>query len=428
MLREIDIKKKHSDNDFIKSLPSHPGKEFEIKKRLDKLRGINNSSNNNNSNNNNNNNNNINNSNLFGLGPGGDPPILPRIEDFLDNSRPPPQPPSIKLGENLFKSETPPLFPSLANEFDVNAKIRAPPPNISTCGIGNDLFGSQAASAIRENKTKTHKEVDDFLYELPEKMPDLELGDELVNTLGTEAQSLFDKDSLTKKEEEDEVLKNLMEEYDIENIRDTMDETAQVPESIYFFYGGDSDEFVKALEFIGLSPINREFSAFLLSDLGRKTITENKLSIHVESGDIFYDNHNTGEKFYSFLLSQQNDEAAYIPKKSSYKNSFETYIDSFLQSFSIDDQEKFNLLAFKNSKYLFYHFNDFIKAHGNPRYRLLHTRKMLDSVGIKKIEEKNKQFLIEKIIHGIEFENLYATNSERKPEIMSTIGRNYRIA
>ena len=38
LLREIDIKKKQSDSDFIKSLPSHPGKEFEIKKRLDKFR------------------------------------------------------------------------------------------------------------------------------------------------------------------------------------------------------------------------------------------------------------------------------------------------------------------------------------------------------------------------------------------------------
>ena len=81
----------------------------------------------------------------------------------------------------------------------------------------------------------------------------------------------------------------------------------------FFFNGGDSDEFVKALEFIGLSTINREFSAFLLSDLGRKTMTQNKLSVHVESGDIFYDNHTTGENFYSFLFSQQNDEAAYIP-------------------------------------------------------------------------------------------------------------------
>ena len=32
LLREIDLKKNQSDSDFIKSLPSHPGKEFEIKK------------------------------------------------------------------------------------------------------------------------------------------------------------------------------------------------------------------------------------------------------------------------------------------------------------------------------------------------------------------------------------------------------------
>ena len=31
-------------------------------------------------------------------------------------------------------------------------------------------------------------------------------------------------------------------------------------------------------------------------DLGRQVMVENKLSIHVESGDIFYENHNTGEK------------------------------------------------------------------------------------------------------------------------------------
>ena len=143
------------------------------------------------------------------------------------------------------------------------------------------------------------------MYELPEDFPDLTLGDGLLNSLGVEAQNLFNQDaSLTKKEEQDEILKDFMEEYKIDDIRDTMDETAQVPENIYFFYGGDSDQFVNALEFIGLSPINREFCAFLLSDLSRKTMTENKLSIHVESGDIFYDNHNTSENFYSFLLSQ----------------------------------------------------------------------------------------------------------------------------
>ena len=97
-----------------------------------------------------------------------------------------------------------------------------------------------------------------------------------------------------------------------------------------------------------------------------------------------------------------------------YSNTFEEYISKFLQQFSIDNQETFDLLSFKNSKYLFYRFNDFIKAYGNPRYKLLHTRKMLDTVGVKKLEEKNKQFLIEKLIHSIEFEDLYATNPKKK--------------
>lgn len=39
---------------------------------------------------------------------------------------------------------------------------------------------------------------------------------------------------------------------------------------------------------------------------------------------------------------------------------------------------------------------------------------MLDTVNVKKIEEKNKQFLIEKTIHSVEFTDLYATNPEKK--------------
>ena len=92
LLREIDINKKQSDSDFIKSLPSHPGKEFEIQKRLDRLRG----KNSNNFKRNNNNNNNSNNFGSSGLSlfdrssDIGAPSSLPTIEDFLDGgSRPP---------------------------------------------------------------------------------------------------------------------------------------------------------------------------------------------------------------------------------------------------------------------------------------------------------------------------------------------------
>ena len=51
---------------------------------------------------------------------------------------------------------------------------------------------------------------------------------------------------------------------------------------------------------------------------------------------------------------------------------------------------------------------------------------MLDTVSIKKIEEKNKQFLIEKLIHSVEFEDLYATIL-KKLEILQIMEGNYRI-
>ena len=89
----------------------------------------------------------------------------------------------------------------------------------------------------------------------------------------------------------------IIDEYDIPGMKETMDETGKMPDNIYFFYGGESQKFVDALELLGISPINRDFDSFLLSDRRRKTMIQNKLSIHVESGDIFYDNHNTEENF-----------------------------------------------------------------------------------------------------------------------------------
>ena len=91
LLRDVDIKKRQSNSDFIQSLPSQPGKEFEIQKRLDRLRGISN-------------NNNRNDQGRVG-GSGGDggtnldlnnygsPPSLPTTEDFIENGAPPPLPP-----------------------------------------------------------------------------------------------------------------------------------------------------------------------------------------------------------------------------------------------------------------------------------------------------------------------------------------------
>ena len=53
--------------------------------------------------------------------------------------------------------------------------------------------------------------------------------------------------------------------------------------------------------------------------------------------------------------------------------------------------------------------------------------KIKDSIGLKKIEERDKEFLVEKIIHGVEFQNPYENSIEKKSEMIKTVDKNYKI-
>ena len=47
------------------------------------------------------------------------------------------------------------------------------------------------------------------------------------------------------------------------------------------------------------------------------------------------------------------------------------------------------------------------------RQTIKHTLKVKDSIGLKKTEERDQQFLVEKIIHTVEFKNLYESSIEK---------------
>ena len=52
-------------------------------------------------------------------------------------------------------------------------------------------------------------------------------------------------------------------------------------------------------------------------------MTNNSLSIHSESGDIFCQNDHTRKDFYNLLLARQDKKTPFIPKRISYRNGFE---------------------------------------------------------------------------------------------------------
>ena len=55
------------------------------------------------------------------------------------------------------------------------------------------------------------------------------------------------------------------------------------------------------------------------------------------------------------------------------------------------------------------------------------TQKLKDSIGLKKIEERDRQFLIENIIHSVEFKNRYKNSVEKKRKIIETVEIKYKI-
>ena len=84
-----------------------------------------------------------------------------------------------------------------------------------------------------------------------------------------------------------------------------------------------------------------------------------------------------------------------------------------LPSFSIDKIEKPDMLSNKNAKYLLYKFNDWTESLGAEKLLIRHSSKVNDIVGLQKIEEKDKQFLIEKIVYEVEKKGPYAIETEK---------------
>ena len=70
----------------------------------------------------------------------------------------------------------------------------------------------------------------------------------------------------------------------------------------------------------------------------------------------------SNENFSNFLLIQQDETKQFIQKRVLYHHSFERYMKQFLSRFSLEENENFDLLTNKNSKYLLYKFNNWIES------------------------------------------------------------------
>ena len=55
---------------------------------------------------------------------------------------------------------------------------------------------------------------------------------------------------------------------------------------------------------LGLTGDNSDFIDYLYSMQGEQMLQENSMSIYLDTRNLFYDNFNTQESFYDFILNQ----------------------------------------------------------------------------------------------------------------------------
>ena len=75
-----------------------------------------------------------------------------------------------------------------------------------------------------------------------------------------------------------------------------------------FFEAGQNKEFEDKVKLIGLSSDSIEFLEFLQSSFCQEVLMENKLKIHIESGNIFFNNLDTNQFIYGFFFKQQENQ------------------------------------------------------------------------------------------------------------------------
>ena len=147
----------------------------------------------------------------------------------------------------------------------------------------------------------------------------------------------------------------------IENLEEILsDIERKSPFEFEFFTGGKNKKFDGFMRGATLSPDNLEFLDFLQSDQCKQIFIENKLKINVESGNIYYDNTDTNEGILDFIFNQQNPVTGDIPYNFTYGDSYKIYFNWLITGFDSYKKAKLDILRFKNAKYLFYCFNNFL--------------------------------------------------------------------
>ena len=187
---------------------------------------------------------------------------------------------------------------------------------------------------------------------------------------------------------------------DMENLSQTLSTIGNqiLPFEFEFFNGGPNEKFREIILSIDSSSNTLEFLDFLQGKTYKKILEDNKLKIHIETGNIYYDNTDTNESIHNFILAQINPTSGEIEHSFTFDRDYVTYFRWLTDSFSASTKSKLDIFTNKNSKFLFYRFNDYLQQNGEEIKKIKHSVVTQDYIAAQEIQDKNWKYFVESIL------------------------------
>ena len=91
-------------------------------------------------------------------------------------------------------------------------------------------------------------------------------------------------------------------------------------------------------------------------------LVNNKLKIHIETGNIYHDVKDAKKSIFDFLFNQLNPIKGVINFDFVYSESYTDYFNWLIKDFDSHQKNELDVLTCKNSKYLFCHYHDILKS------------------------------------------------------------------
>ena len=142
------------------------------------------------------------------------------------------------------------------------------------------------------------------------------------------------------------------------------------------------------------------------SNFCKEILLSNDLKIHVETGNIYYQDQDTNESIFEFMKNQQNISKGIIHHILKFDGNCKNYFKWILNQFEAQEKNRYDIFSNQNTKYLVYRYNDFHDSIGKPPIKIRHSLVTDNYLAAEEIQNQDWEYFIERVIEVCKFDGV----------------------